>query len=247
MAYDLDHLSFMPPSLPPIPTYVPWIFALTTILTIYLFCRTIHYPGSQKDQHYVIIICLVAWLALQTILTLKGVYNTDTTTMPPRIIILGVFPPLLTIVLLFVTKAGRQAIDSLSLSALTWLHIIRIPVEIVLFWLYLHQAIPQLMTFEGRNFDILAGITAPIIAYFGITKGKLNNKVLLMWNVLCLGLLLNIVINAALSVPSQLQQFAFEQPNVAILNFPYSWLPTLVVPIVLFAHLAAIRQLTYNA
>ncbi|MBT1685470.1 hypothetical protein [Dawidia soli] len=233
--------------LPQIPTYVPWIFALTTILTIYLFCRTIHYPGSQKAQHYVIIICLVVWLALQTFLTLKGVYNTDTTAMPPRIIMLGVFPPLLTIVLLFVTKAGRQVVDNLSLPALTWVHVVRIPVEIVLFWLYLHQAVPQLMTFEGRNFDILAGITAPLVAYVGVTKGRLNRSVLLAWNVLCLGLLLNIVINAALSVPSPLQQFAFDQPNVAILNFPYSWLPTCIVPIVLFSHLAAIRQLTRKA
>lgn len=233
--------------LPPIPTYVPWIFALTTILTIYLFCRTIHYPGSQKDQHYVIIICLVAWLALQTFLTLKGVYNSNTTAMPPRIIMLGVFPPLLTIVLLFVTKAGRQVVDNLSLPALTWVHVVRIPVEIVLFWLYLHQAVPQLMTFEGRNFDILAGITAPFVAYVGVTKGRLNRPMLLTWNILCLGLLLNIVVNAALSVPSPLQQFAFDQPNVAILNFPYSWLPTCIVPIVLFSHLAAIRQLTRKA
>jgi hypothetical protein len=103
------------------------------------------------------------------------------------------------------------------------------------------------MTFEGRNFDILAGITAPFVAYVGITKGKLNKSVLLIWNILCLGLLLNIVINALLSAPSPIQQFAFDQPNVAILNFPYSWLPTCIVPIVLFAHLAAIRQLTRKA
>lgn len=234
-------------NLPPIPTYIPWIFALTTILTIYLFCRTIHYPGSQKDQHYVIIICLVAWLALQTVLTLKGVYNTDATAMPPRIIIVGVFPPLLTIVLLFATKAGRQVVDSLSLPALTWLHVVRIPVEIVLFWLFLYRAVPQFMTFEGRNFDIVAGITAPIMAYVGVSKGKLKMTALLIWNVVCLGLLFNIVINAALSAPSPLQQFAFNQPNVAILNFPYSWLPTCIVPLVLFSHLAAIRQLTRKA
>jgi hypothetical protein len=230
--------------LPPIPTYVPWIFALTTILTIYLLCRSIHYPGSQKDQHYVIIICLIAWLVLQTILTLKGVYNSDATAVPPRIIILGVFPPLLAIVLLFVTKAGRQVVDTLSLPALTWVHVVRIPVEIVLFWLYLHKAVPQLMTFEGHNFDIVAGITAPLVAYFGVTKGRLHKPWLLVWNILCLGLLLNIVIHAALSAPSPVQQFAFDQPNVAILNFPYSWLPSCIVPIVLFSHLAAIRQLT---
>jgi hypothetical protein len=55
--------------------------------------------------------------------------------------------------------------------------------------------------------------------------------------------LLNIVINAVLSIPSPFQQFAFEQPNVAVLYFPFVWLPCCIVPIVLFAHLAAIKQL----
>ena len=56
-------------------------------------------------------------------------------------------------------------------------------------------------------------------------------------------LLANIVINAILSSPFPLQQFAFDQPNIAILYFPFSWLPTFVVPVVLFCHLASIRQL----
>jgi hypothetical protein len=58
-----------------------------------------------------------------------------------------------------------------------------------------------------------------------------------------LGLLINIVVNAALSAPSVVQQFAFEQPNIAILYFPFNLLPAVIVPLVLFSHLAAIRQL----
>jgi len=99
------------------------------------------------------------------------------------------------------------------------------------------------MTFEGRNFDILAGISAPIIAYFGLTKAKLNRQTILIWNFICLGLLINIIVNALFSAPSPIQKFAFNQPNIAILNFPYSWLPTFIVPIVLFGHLTSIRQL----
>ena len=60
---------------------------------------------------------------------------------------------------------------------------------------------------------------------------------------MCLGLLANIVVNALLSTPTPIQKFAFDQPNIAILNFPFSWLPTFIVPIVLFGHLASIRQL----
>lgn len=133
--------------------------------------------------------------------------------------------------------------DSLPLAPLTYLHIIRIPVEFVLYWLFLYQAVPELMTFAGRNFDIIAGITAPIIAYFGLKKGKISKAAILAWHFICLGLLLNIVVNAFLSAPSLVQRFAFDQPNIAILYFPFSWLPTFIVPIVLFCHLTAIRQL----
>jgi hypothetical protein len=69
---------------------------------------------------------------------------------------------------------------------------------------------------------------------------------LLLWNFICLGLLINIVVNAVLSAPSVFQQFAFGQPNTAILYFPFVWLPCCVVPLVLLAHLTSIRKLLSN-
>jgi hypothetical protein len=99
------------------------------------------------------------------------------------------------------------------------------------------------MTFEGRNFDILSGLTAPIIYYLYFVKKCVNKNVFITWNLICIGLLLNVVINAILSVPSPFQQFAFEQPNIAILYFPYVWLPSCVVPLVFLSHFVTIRQL----
>ncbi|MEO6135803.1 MAG: hypothetical protein ABIP35_11665 [Ginsengibacter sp.] len=157
--------------------------------------------------------------------------------------LVGILPTILTVIYLFATQKGRQFMDSLPLKNLTYLNVVRIPVEVVLFWLFLNKAVPEMMTFEGWNFDIIAGITAPVIAYFGFTKTKLNRKTILVWNFICLGLLINIVVIALLSTPSPIQRFAFEQPNIAILNFPFSWLPTCIVPMVLFGHLTSIRQL----
>ena len=70
-----------------------------------------------------------------------------------------------------------------------------------------------------------------------------KHRLVLMWNVICLLLLLNVVINAVLSAPFTFQQFAFDQPNVAILYFPFSWLPGFIVPIILFTHLVSIRRI----
>jgi hypothetical protein len=228
-----------------LPIYISLIFGLTTLLTLLLFIWIIRNSNSEKirKKSTTILITLIIWLIIQAFLTLKNIYNTDINSFPPKIMLFGIFPNLLTILFLFTTQKGRSFIDSLPLINITYLNIVRIPVEIVLFWLFLNKTVPELMTFEGQNFDIIAGISAPFIAYFGIQKKKLSQKSILIWNFICLVLLINIVISAIFSTPSPIQKFAFEQPNIAILNFPFSWLPTFIVPIVLFGHLVSIRQL----
>lgn len=231
-----------------LPTHISLIFGLTAVATLLLFIWTVRNSTSEltRKKAIPIFIGLTIWLTIQAVLTLKNIYKSDTNNFPPKIILIGILPTMLTIVLLFATLRGRQFIDSLPIKHLTYLNIVRAPVEIILFWLFLNKAIPELMTFEGRNFDIIAGISAPIVAYFGLTKAKLSRKAILLWNIICLGLLINIVVNALFSAPSPIQKFAFNQPNIAILNFPFSWLPTFIVPIVLFGHLTSIRQLMNN-
>ena len=227
------------------PLYISILFGLTTALTLLLLYIAVR-KSSLENAHQkanAILVGLIVWLAIQAALTLNGVYYSDTNAVPPKILIRGILPVIVIIITLFATRAGRQFIDSLPLVNMTYLHIVRIPVEFVLLLLFLNNGIPQLMTFEGRNFDILSGISAPLIAYFGLQKQKLSRKAVLIWNFVCLGLLLNIVLHALFSVPSPMQKLAFDQPNIAVLYFPFSWLPSFIVPAVLFAHLVAIRQL----
>jgi len=218
-----------------LPIYISLLFGLTAILTVWIFYKA---TGNSK----LVLLLITIWLALQTLIAISGFY-TQTNTVPPRFLLL-VLPPALIITSLFMSTKGRNFIDNLDLRTLTLLHTIRIPVEVVLFLLFVNKAIPELMTFEGRNFDILSGITAPIIFYFAFIRKKMHHKAILIWNVICLALLVNIVINAILSAPSQFQQFAFDQPNIALIYFPFIWLPCCIVPLVVLSHLAAIRQLS---
>jgi hypothetical protein len=220
-----------------LPVYISIVFVMTTLITIAFFYRAAH-----RSRNFLIVV--FAWMIIQTILALRMFY-TLTTTVPPRIILLGV-PPLVIIICLFLTTRGKRFLDSLDIKYLTLLHIIRIPVELSLLWLSTNKVIPQLMTFEGRNFDILSGITAPVIYYFVFIKNSWGKGLLLGWNFICLALLLNIVVNAVLSVPTAFQQFAFDQPNIAILYFPFNLLPAVVVPLVMLSQLASIRQLLGN-
>jgi hypothetical protein len=217
-----------------LPFYVPFVFALTTCAAILFF----FYAAGRTRK---VLFVLLAWLLIQSLPSLTGFF-TVTDTLPPRLFIL-LLPPVLTIIILFATPAGRRFIDNISIKALMLLHMLRMAVELVLFWLFLHGSMPQLMTFEGRNFDIVSGITAPLVYYYGFIKKGMSEKILLGWNIACAGILLFTVINGILSVPTPFQQFAFDQPNIAVLYFPFTWLVGLVVPIVLFAHFVAIRQL----
>jgi hypothetical protein len=217
-----------------LPGYITIVFGLTVLLSVFLFDKA---AGNSR----VTLIAISGWIVIQSIIGLSGFY-TKTNTFPPRLMLLAIIP-FLVIIVLFSTAKGKRYLDRLDVKMLTILHIVRIPVEIVLFWLFVRKAIPALMTFEGRNFDILAGLSAPVIYYFGYVKKNIKSRLILIWNIICLGLLINILVNAVLSAPFPFQQFAFDQPNIAILYFPFNLLPTFVVPLVLLAHLAAIRQL----
>lgn len=217
-----------------LPSYVYLVFGLTVLAALFLF-----YKATNYSKTFLFII--VSWMIAQTVTSLSGFYKI-TGSVPPRVGLL-LLPPLVMTIILFSTKKGRNFIDSLDIKTLTLFHIIRVPVELTLLWLFMHKFVPELMTFEGRNFDILSGISAPVIYYFGFVKKILDRSIILIWNFVCLGLLINIAINAVLSVPGTFQQFAFDQPNIGILTFPFIFLPSVLVPLVLFSHLTAIRRI----
>jgi hypothetical protein len=218
-----------------LPFYIPAVFIATTFWTIYLF-----YKASNKNRRLLIVIA--GWMTIQSVIAETG-FLTITNTIPPRLILLIVLP-LIAIAFIFSSEKGRLFIEHFDVKALTLLHTIRIGIEMVLFWLFLNKTMPQLMTFEGRNFDLISGITAPLIYYFGFVKQKMGAKTMLAWNFICLAILLFTVSNAILSAPTPFQKFGFDQPTIAVLYFPFVWLPGVVVPLVIFSHLISIRLLT---
>ena len=220
--------------IPNLPIVLNVLFIATTLLAVFLFYKATNRSGMT-------LIILFAWLIVQAAIALTGFYEVMTG-FPPRFALLA-GPAVLVIIIVFISAKGRAWLDGLDTKTLTLLHIVRIPVELTLYWLFLQKTVPQIMTFAGRNYDIIAGLTAPLVYYFGYIKNSFGKTALLVWNILCLGLLFNIVITAVLSAPTAFQQFGFEQPNTAILYFPFVWLPCCVVPLVLLAHLVCIRKL----
>ena len=216
-----------------IPQYVSILFIVTTIVTIiwfYVACKSKIFLGGA-----------LLWIALQTYISTTGFYQ-DFSNAPPKLL-LSFAPTLILIIALFMSKKGKAFIQEINLETITYMSIIRIPVEIVLALLFHHGVISVWQTFEGSNFDIISGITAPIVAYMVFSKKTWSKKILLVWNIVCLLLLLNVVVTSLLAAPHPLQQISFDQPNIAIAYFPFVLLPAVVVPIVIFSHLVSIVRL----
>jgi hypothetical protein len=187
--------------------FIPVLFLGTTALTIGLF-----YRATNRSRTALAIV--MSWVVLQTVLSLSGFYKI-TNSVPPRILLL-ILPPVLCIIILFVSDNGRQFIARLNPTTLCLLFVIRIPVELVLYSLFLNNQVPGEMTFAGGNYDIFSGLTAPFIYYYGFVRKQLNRKIIFTWNIICMGLLISVVIHAILASPSNFQQIAFNQPNVIL-------------------------------
>lgn len=215
--------------------YANFLFIFVTFATLILF-----FIAAKNNK--TILSVVLAVVAMQGILAYQNFYLDAPKTLPPRVALV-VFPALVLMLWAFLTEQGKAIIENMDLEVYTYLHSIRIVVEVGLFLLFKEQLLPQSMTFEGRNFDIVAGLSAPIVGFLFFNQKVISKQMLLIWNVLCLLLVLQVVITGIFAAPSPFQQLEFSQPNVAVLHFPFVWLPSVIVPIVLFGHLVAIKRL----
>ncbi|MBC6998931.1 hypothetical protein [Cytophaga sp. FL35] len=216
-----------------ISTSIALFFTCTTLITLWCLYQT---HRSRKHLSAILI-----WMAVVGVLGYLGFYRVQNT-IPPRFIFL-LAPGILFAIVYFLSTKNNRIGNAQNLRWLTLLHTIRIPVEIVLYCIFIEGLIPGLMTFEGYNYDILSGISAPIIYYTVFVKKWIGTRGLLIWNLICLGLLINVLTIAVLSALTPIQQLAFDQPNIGVTYFPFVWLPAVIVPIVLYSHLVSIRIL----
>ena len=206
-------------------------FIVITALTILCF-----YWAVGRSRR--ILGALALWTAAVGWLAYGGFFE-NTNTVPPRIMFLLL--PLTGLAILLYRKID---VSRVSLLLLTGIHVVRIPVEFTLHELYLRGKIPAIMTYAGWNFDIVVGFLAMLVLAYLLWKRSSANGVLLrVWNYFGLVMLSIIVVTAILSAPGPQQQLAFDQPNVAILSYPFTLLPGVVVPLVALSHLLALKVL----
>ena len=222
-------------------------FIALTIVSFALFFRALQKAVVQTDlpeKHKRTLVPMLAigvalWLTLISVLAARQVFF-DFTTMPPKFLIV-IIVPLVAIVYLTSRSATKKIVGQMPPHTILYLQSFRIIVEILLWLLFLENLIPEQMTFEGRNFDILAGI-------FGIVAGwiifrKPSRMVLWVYNIAGLALLINIVTIAILSTPLPIRVFMNDPANTIVTQFPVVWLPGALVPLAYTLHILSFRQI----
>lgn len=183
---------------------------------------------------------VAAWLVVVSMVAASGVLL-NFRALPPRMFLIvggGIA---------WMMVASRSATFGRLLDAAprSWpiaLQTMRVPIELGLFALHAAGRLPSHLTFEGRNFDVLVGLTAPIVAY-GVHRGWLGGRAIFAWNVASLGFLVNIVGMAVTTFPGPLHMDWPGVSNEVMATWPFVWLPGFLVPVALMGHVTSLRQL----
>ena len=233
--------------------YVPFytdalLFLVILIIIAFVFYSlkfALHSMNATaiKIKKYFIVtaVIIIGWLITSAMIAFNGTLL-DFTSTPPKLMLV-VLPPVLAISYLSSSTRVNSIIQEIPSSWLVYIQSFRILVEIFLWMLFARNIIPVQMTFEGLNYDILIGFSAPLIAYFSLSQNKWPRIVAVLWNFAGLLLVTNIFMVAFLSTPGPMRQFLNEPPNTLVAYFPYVWLPAFIVPFAYLMHILSLKQI----
>jgi hypothetical protein len=204
--------------------------------------RDINWRESKKMQFLLAQRYMqVAWIVGIGMLSWNG-YFTDFSGSFPHLF----YPIILSFAfLLFIARSEAigELLAHLSPRILIYFQLFRLGLAFILHSLASKGQIAPQMTFTGYNFDILIGLTAPIIGFFAISKTQIKNgRVVLAWNMLGLFLIMAPTIIGLFAAPTRFMLIE-AQPNTAMLaQIPWIWLLTYLVPFACMLHILSIRQ-----
>ncbi len=198
---------------------------------------------KKRKLLYFISFGLTCWLGILTVLSFLGVF-TDFESFPPKIL-LAVTPAIILIIALMLSRSFFKVLRWIPPAWLIYIQSFRILLEIILWMGLVAGFIPFQITFEGFNYDIIAGITALMGGFVFFARGRLRRMEASLWNVFGIILIINIITISVLSTPSPFRVFMNEPANTFVAYFPFIWIPGFLVPFALAMHLFSLKQLWY--
>lgn len=215
-------------------------FVVLTILFFWLLLRLFR-PAVSAKAFRNMTIAFVGWgifLSIWSISGMAGRFDLFPLNMAPVLVV-----PFVSIIIFTFLPATRRALAQIEPRSIARLQVFRVFVELLLWALFVQNLLPVQMTFEGRNFDVISGLTAPVAALLFVR----SKWAMAIWNLLCLGLLINIVTVAIMSMPGPLRVFQNEPANTIVAEFPFILLPGMLVPLAYGLSFLSLRQIFSTA
>jgi hypothetical protein len=151
--------------------------------------RALPQPGPFMFRAMLLVI---AWLAYIFSMSFTGIFTNFS--LPPRIPLFLVLPFLVFLIYFFTSVRFKPVIDQVPLNWPVYFQSFRIGVELLIFISFTKGILPHAATYEGYNFDIVTGLTAPIIGYMLYKNVRGSRTIALIWNIIGLLLLANVVV-----------------------------------------------------
>jgi hypothetical protein len=223
-------------------------FVIIPVLLVLQLAAAVSYASRVLDEPDDVrrsattgtLVVAALWMALTWMAADSGVLlQWDATPPPFALLVLAIVGLAATMAF---TPYGTRLVLGLPLWTLIAIQGFRLPLELAMHGMYERGIMPEQMSFSGRNFDILTGISALLVAWL-VATGRCGRRVALAWNILGLALLLNIVGIAIVSTP-RFQLFGPDRLNTWVMYPPFVWLPAVMVLAALAGHLLIFRALS---
>lgn len=180
-------------------------------------------------------VLLFSWLAYISVFSACGIFTVAS--LPPRIPILLVFPTFAFMIYFFRSKKFKAFIAHTPPSWPIYIQSFRIVVELLILGMFLKGIFPKAATFEGYNFDIVMGLSAPVIGYVGFRKNAPNRLMVTLWNIAGF-ITLAAVVFVILSQAYFPHLWGVNESLVSKggFAFPYTFLAGFLMPVAVFLH-----------
>jgi hypothetical protein len=232
---------------PNVPFYIDSILYIIAAIIAAFILFAVNFGIMKTDplkrNRYIAVTSLIilCWLVISALISFNGVLH-DFSTTPPKILLV-LIPSLLAIIYTSSSKSVNRLLNAIPPEWLLYIQSFRVLMELLLWMLFWKNIIPVQMSFEGLNYDILAGLSAPIVGYYALSVKKWPRVVALLWNFAGLLLVTNIFVVSLLSTPGPMRQFFNEPSNTIVAYFPYVWIPAFIVPFAYLMHVLSIKQI----
>ncbi len=182
---------------------------------------------------------LIALFAVPAALAASGILLRFDSLPPPFMVMMAVLIGSATWAAF--SRAGTAVLERHGYAALIGLQVFRLPLELIMHHASDLGVMPSVMSYSGRNFDIVTGISALVLLPL-LLKRRLPLSVIWSWNVLGFALLLNVMMVAIRATPV-FGHFGEAQLNTWVAYVPFVWLPSVLVTVAWAGHLLVFRKL----